>query len=48
MAHDYGYIYDMEWCSSGCYDKYCLGLLGIACSDSYAYINAIKQPGVAK
>lgn len=48
IMHDYGTVWHMEWCPSGCYrsrndnstvSRY--GLLAIACSDSFVYIYSI-------
>lgn len=44
LAHDFGYVYDMEWCPSGCYDDARLGLLAVACSDSHVYVYSVPQP----
>lgn len=48
IAHNYGHVYDMEWCPSGCHDTNRLGLLAIACSDSHVYIHHIQQPYIYK
>ncbi|KAK9702326.1 hypothetical protein QE152_g30043 [Popillia japonica] len=51
IAHNYGIVWCMEWCPSGCYDSAevkdslkRLGLLAIACSDSQVYIYTVLRP----
>lgn len=54
IAHDYGAVWCMEWCPSGCYEPpdvgvpECrlrrLGLLGAACSDGTIRIFSICFP----
>jgi len=54
IAHDYGAVWCMEWCPSGCYDTLdvevpkCrlrrLGLLGAACSDGTVRIFSVCFP----
>ncbi|KAI4465697.1 rna polymerase iii transcription initiation factor complex subunit [Holotrichia oblita] len=51
IAHNYGVIWCMEWCPSGCYDSTevedslkKLGLLAVACSDSQVYIYTVLRP----
>jgi hypothetical protein len=54
IAHDYGAVWCMEWCPSGCYDTQdvevpnCrlrrLGLLGAACSDGTVRIFSVCFP----
>lgn len=48
IAHEYGYVYDLEWCPSGCCDSKRMGLLAIACSDSFVYIYAVLQSALIK
>ncbi|KRT79776.1 hypothetical protein AMK59_8005, partial [Oryctes borbonicus] len=50
IAHTHGVIWWMEWCPSGCYDSADLdglrklGLLAVACSDSYVYVYTVIRP----
>lgn len=51
MAHEYGTIWDMDWCPNGSFwtnnDQHnCvrLGLLALACGDGYVRIHSIPNP----
>lgn len=44
VAHNYGRIWSLVWCPSGCYDKERLGLLAAACSDGTIRIFSIPNP----
>lgn len=44
LAHDYGRVWDLEWCSSGCYDEARLGILAVAFSDGAVRVFPIPQP----
>lgn len=52
LCGDLGYITDMVWCPSGCYDLECeskikwqrLGLLAVASSNSYVQIYSVPKP----
>lgn len=48
IGHDYGLVYCLEWCPSGCYTPNQLGLLAMACSDSFVYVYSICQPNTLK
>lgn len=50
IAHDFGVLYDLEWCPSGCYDltfpsgddkQRRLGLLSVASVDSNVYVYSV-------
>lgn len=52
IAHDYGTVWSMEWCPSGCYDEeffdeqneLCrIGLLAVATSDSNVYVYSVPK-----
>lgn len=46
LAHDYGFVTDLAWCPSGCWQEQQgrLGLLALACGDGYARILSIPFP----
>lgn len=50
LLHDYGTIWHMEWCPSGCYTKSDVdkprryGVLAVGCSDSFIYIYSVCNP----
>ena len=44
LAHDYGRVWSLAWCPSGCYDDERLGLLAAACSDGTIRLFTIPQP----
>ncbi|XP_044743230.1 uncharacterized protein LOC123305544 isoform X2 [Chrysoperla carnea] len=45
IAHDYGIIWHMEWCPSGCYqENERLGLLALATSTGFVYIISVPFP----
>ncbi len=46
IAHNYGRVWSLVWCPSGCYDKERLGLLATACSDGTVRIFSIPNPSV--
>lgn len=44
IAHNYGRVWSLVWCPSGCYDQERLGLLAAACSDGTVRIFSIPNP----
>lgn len=44
IAHNYGRVWSLVWCPSGCYDEERLGLLAAACSDGTVRIFSIPNP----
>lgn len=47
VAHNYGRIWSLVWCPSGCYDKERLGLLAAACSDGTIRIFSIPNTSLS-
>lgn len=44
LVHDYGRIWSLVWCPSGCYDNKRLGLLAAACSDGTVRVFSVPNP----
>lgn len=44
IAHNYGRVWSLVWCPSGCYEQERLGLLAAACSDGTVRIFSIPNP----
>nr|XP_037276138.1 uncharacterized protein LOC119169139 [Rhipicephalus microplus] len=45
LAHDFGFVANLDWCPSGCHQKGSrLGLLALACGDGCARILSIPDP----
>lgn len=46
IAHQYGRMWSLVWCPSGCYDKERLGLLAAACSDGTVRLFSIPNTSI--
>jgi len=46
IAHDYGRVWSLLWCPSGCYTDTRLGVLAAACSDGTVRLFSVPHSGV--
>lgn len=44
LAHEFGRVWCLRWCPSGCYDQERLGILAAACSDGTIRCFSIPNP----
>lgn len=44
IAHEFGRVWSLKWCPSGCYDAERLGILAAACSDGTVRCFSVPHP----
>ena len=44
IAHEFGRVWSLKWCPSGCYDSERLGILAAACSDGTIRCFSVPHP----